>query len=121
MPGSSISRTARTRRSSRQAIEDPDRLVVPSVTVYQVFKRVLQQRDEHHALRAVAVMQQGNVVNLDLPLALAAARLSVETRLPMADSLVLATARAHDATLWTQDADFEGVRRVRYHARRPGK
>ena len=102
-------------------IEDPDRLVVPSVTVYEVFKRVLQQRDEHHALRAVAAMQQANVVDLDLPLALAAARLSVETRLPMADSLVLATARAHDATLWTQDADFEGVPRVRYHAKRPGK
>ena len=102
-------------------IEETDGLVVPTLTIYEVFKRVLQQRDEHHALRAVAVMQQGNVVDLDLPLALAAARLSVETRLPMADSLVLATARAHDATLWTQDADFEGVPRVRYHAKRLDK
>jgi toxin FitB len=76
-----------------------------------VFKRVLQQRDEGDALRAVAVMQQGTIVDLDARLAVTAARLSLDTRLPMADSVVLATARLHNATLWTQDADFKSLPR----------
>ena len=74
-------------------IEAIDELVVPSLTIYEVFKRVLQQRDESHALRAVAVMQQGAVIDPDVRLALSAARLSLDTRRPMADSVVFATAR----------------------------
>ncbi len=100
------------------AVETVDELVVPSVSMYEVFKRVLQQRDEGDALQAVAVMQQGTVVNLDTTIALSAARLSVELKLPMADSIMLATARAHDATLWTQDADFEGMDGVQYVEKR---
>jgi predicted nucleic acid-binding protein len=99
-------------------IEETDELVVPSLTIYEVFKRVLQQREEGDALRAVAVMQQGSIVDLDAQLAMSAARVSLETRMPMADSVVLATARLHDATLWTQDADFEGLPGVRYRPRR---
>lgn len=99
-------------------IEEPDELVVPSLTIYEVFKRVLQQRDEGSALRAVAVMQQGTVVDLDVPLALSAARLSIDMKLPLADSVVLATARMHGATLWTQDADFKPIPGVRYRARK---
>ena len=99
-------------------IEQTGELVVPSVTIYEVFKRVLQQRDEGDALRAVAVMQQGTVVDLDVRVALAAARLSFDARLPMADSVVLATARLHDATLWTQDADFQRLPAVRYRPRK---
>ena len=99
-------------------IEETDELVVPSLTVYEVFKRVLQQRDESDALRAAAVMQQGSVVSLDVQLALFAARVSLDTRLPMADSVILATTRLHQATLWTQDADFEGLPGVRYRPRR---
>ena len=98
-------------------IEATDELLVPSLTIYEVFKRVLQQREEGDALRAVAVMQQGSVVDLDARLALAAARVSLETRMRMADSIVLATARLHDATLWTQDADFEDLSGVRYRPR----
>ena len=100
-------------------IEQPEKLVVPSLTIYEVFKRVLQQRDEGRALRAVALMHQGRVVDLDTRLTLSAARLSIDTRLPMADSVVLATARLHGAVLWTQDADFDGVPGVRYRPRRP--
>jgi predicted nucleic acid-binding protein len=96
------------------AIEKTSELIVPSITLYEVFKRVLQQRDEGAALQAVAVMQQGAVVDLDAPLALAAARLSAEQNLPMADSVILATARAQAATLWTQDADFKGLPGVEY-------
>jgi predicted nucleic acid-binding protein len=100
-------------------IEDADALVVPSLTIYEVFKRVLQQRDEESALRAVAVMQQSTVVDLDASLALNAARVSLDTKLPMTDSVVLATARAHGATLWTQDADFATLPGVRYRPRKP--
>jgi predicted nucleic acid-binding protein len=96
------------------AIEKTSDLLVPSLTLYEVFKRVLQQRDEGHALQAVAVMEQGTVIDLDAPLALIAARTSVEHRLPLADSVVLATARAHEAVLWTQDADFKGMAGVEY-------
>ena len=99
-------------------IEEPDELVVPSLTIYEVFKRVLQQRDEGSALRAVAVMQQGTVIDLDLRVALSAARVSIDTKLPLADSVVLATARLHDATLWTQDSDFESLPGVRYRPRK---
>lgn len=96
------------------AVENLAELVVPSISIYEVFKRVLQQRDESDALQAAAVMQQGMVVDLDRAIALSAAKLSVELRLPMADSVMLATARAHDATLWTQDADSKDIEGVQY-------
>ena len=100
------------------AIEKTSDLLVPSLTLYEVFKRVLQQRDEGHALQAVAVMDQGSVIDLDAPLALVAARTSIEHRLPLAGSVVLATARTHDAVLWTQDADFKGMAGVEYRKHR---
>jgi predicted nucleic acid-binding protein len=100
------------------AVEKVAELVVPSTSIYEVFKRVLQQRDESDALQAVAVMQQGTVVDLDTAMALRAAKLSVELKLPMADSVMLATARVHHATLWTQDADFKGVEGVQYVEKR---
>ncbi|MBI1893920.1 MAG: type II toxin-antitoxin system VapC family toxin [Candidatus Rokubacteria bacterium] len=100
------------------AIEKTRDLIVPSLSLYEVFKRVLQQRSENDALQAVAVMQQGRVVDLDASIALSAARLSIDHQLPMADSVVLATARAFGATLWTQDADFDGMPRVQYRAGR---
>ncbi len=100
------------------AIQQPAALVVPTVSVYEVFKRVLQQRDETSALRAVAAMQQGMMTELTMPIALSAARLSIELKLPMADSTMLATARACDAVLWTQEADFEHLVGVRYRAAR---
>jgi len=101
-----------------KAIERPSDLVVPTVSLYEVFKRVLQQRGEGDALQAVAVMQQGLITELSGPVALGAARLSVDLGLPMADSIMLATARMWDATLWTQDSDFEGVPGVKFVAKR---
>lgn len=98
------------------AIADTERLVVPSITLFEVFKRIRLQRDLGAALYAVAQMQRGRVVDLDANLAVAAAELSAETGLPMADSFILATARTEDATLWTQDADFEGLEDVEYRA-----
>lgn len=102
-----------------EPIEDIEALVVPTLSLFEVFKRVLQQRDESTALEAAAVMQQGTVVDLEATIALNAARLSVELRLPLADSVILATARQYGAELWTQDADFEGIEGVRYRKRKP--
>jgi predicted nucleic acid-binding protein len=99
------------------AVENTRQLIVPALSIFEVFKRVLQQRDENLALQAAALMQQGQVVPLDAQLALAAAKLSVDLKLPLADSVILATARAHRATLWTQDADFAMVPDVRYRAK----
>lgn len=98
------------------AIQKPTELIVPSISLYEVFKRILQQKEESDALRAVAAMHQGSVLPLDEALALSAARLSVERKLPMADSIMLASARSTGATLWTQDSDFEGLEGVRYIA-----
>jgi predicted nucleic acid-binding protein len=100
-------------------IEDTRHLIVPALSVFEVFKRVLQQRDENAALQAAALMQQGQIVPLDAKLALAAAKLSVDLKLPLADSVILATAHAHHATLWTQDADFASVPGVKYRAKNP--
>ncbi|MBT3343416.1 MAG: type II toxin-antitoxin system VapC family toxin [Gemmatimonadetes bacterium] len=99
------------------AIERQADLIVPSLSIYEVFKRILQQRAESEALQAVAAMQQGRVVDLSATLSLSAARLSLHHGLPMADSVILATARYYEATLWTQDADFEGIPGVEYFAK----
>lgn len=101
-----------------EAIEDIEALVVPTISLFEVFKRVLQQRGESAALQAMAAMQQGTVAELGAALAVRAAALSVEMKLPLADSIILATARRYSAELWTQDADFEGIEGVRYRTRR---
>ncbi|MDQ3566382.1 MAG: type II toxin-antitoxin system VapC family toxin [Pseudomonadota bacterium] len=98
-------------------IEATGDLLVPTLSLYEVFKRVLQQRGEGAALQAVALMQQGQVVELTASLALVAAKVSIEYRLPMADSILLATAQTYGATLWTQDADFELITGVKYVAK----
>ncbi|MGH8454916.1 MAG: type II toxin-antitoxin system VapC family toxin [Nevskiales bacterium] len=99
-------------------IENVTELLVPVISIFEVFKRVMQQRGEDEALQAVALMQQGRLAEFTAALALAAARLSLAERLPMADSIMLATAQAHEAILWTQDADFEKVDGVRFIARK---
>ncbi len=96
------------------ATEAADELLVPSLSLFEVFKRVLQQRTEADALRAIALMRQGRVVELSDTQALGAARLSVDLKLPLADSIILHTARVHGATLWTQDAHFETVAGVAF-------
>jgi len=99
-------------------IEATRSLLVPTLSLFEVFKRVAQQRSEDDALRAIAVMEQGRVVDLDRATALEAARLSIEHGMAMADSVMLATAYRHRATLWTQDSDFEGLQGARYFAKR---
>jgi predicted nucleic acid-binding protein len=91
--------------------------VVPALSVLEVFKWVLRERGEDAALQAAALMQQGQIVELDVALGIRAAKLGVEHRLPLADSVMLATAQAYDAVLWTQDRDFEGITGVEYRAK----
>lgn len=97
-----------------KVIEKPDGLLVPSITLLEVFKRISQQRDESAALDYVAVMQQSTVIELDAALALRAAALGLRHKLPLADSVVYATAQQANAIVWTQDADFEGLAGVRF-------
>jgi predicted nucleic acid-binding protein len=96
-----------------QAIEDTANLVVPVISLYEVFKKVLRDRGEGVALQVASMMQSGRVVNLDSSLALDAARHA----LPLADSLIYATALHHRATLWTQDEHFKDLPNVRYFAK----
>jgi predicted nucleic acid-binding protein len=96
------------------AIESTEDLLVPTLTLFEVFKRILQQRTEAEALRAIALMRQGQVIELSDSLALGAARLSFEMKLPLADSIILYSTRHHGAKLWTQDAHFETVEGVCY-------
>lgn len=95
-------------------IQATDSLVVPTVCMYEVFKRVLALRGEEAALRAIGIMSLGIIADLTREIAVNAARISSELEIAMADSLILATARVHDATLWTQDSDFEGVDGVKF-------
>jgi len=95
-------------------LNDTASLVVPSVTIYEVFKVVLRESSENEALHAMVAMQKGTVVDLTSPLAIAASKLSLEHHLPMTDSIILATAKEFAATLWTQDADFKNISGVKY-------
>ena len=95
-------------------VRDLDNLLVPSICIYEVFKRLLLERDEDAALLAVGLMSQGREIALERRIAIDAAHLSHELKLAMADSITLATARAYNATLWTQDAHFKGMDGVKY-------
>jgi predicted nucleic acid-binding protein len=95
-------------------LQDTDSLVVPTITIYEVFKVVLRESNENEALRAAAAMQKGIVVDVTVQLAITASKLSLEYSLPMTDSIILATAKAYNAILWTQDADFKNMPGVKY-------
>ncbi len=95
-------------------IEAVDDLLVPSITLTEVFKCIMRQRDEDVALEAVAHMEQGKVVFLDSNLAIDAAVYGLKHKLPLADSIIYATARKYDALIWTQDADFKSLPKVKY-------
>jgi predicted nucleic acid-binding protein len=96
------------------AIEDTKNLLVPVICIYEVFKRILQQADVNVAQTHIGDMKLGTIVDLDESLALSAAKISVDLRLPMADSLIIATARANNATFWTQDEHFKDLDGVKY-------
>ena len=93
-------------------------MVVPTIVLLEVTRRVMQQRGEDEALQVAAVLHQGQVVALDGSIALSAAQLGVAHKLPLADSIIYATAKQREATVWTMDADFEGLAGVRYVPKR---
>jgi len=99
-------------------IQDLDNLLVPSICIYEVFKRVFQDLGEENALQAVGIMSSGREVELERKISIEAAKISIDLKLAMADSIILATARLREATLWTQDNDFEGIDGVRYFPKR---
>lgn len=96
------------------AIEDQDQLLVPAITLTEVFKIIFKQRGEEPALIAVAHMRTGQIISLDANLAMDAAALGLRHKLPLADSIIYATTAKHSARLWTQDEDFEGLPQVAY-------
>lgn len=95
-------------------LSDTASLVVPTVTIYEVFKVVLRESSENEALQTAVAMQKGKVVDLTASMAIAASKLSLEHKLPMADSIILATAKEFEATIWTQDSDFKNIDNVKY-------
>ena len=102
-----------------EPLREPALLVVPAISIFEVFKVVCRQRGEDAALQTAALMQQGTVIELSASLAMVAAKTSLEAGLPMADSIILATARLYEAGLWTQDEHFRGMPGVRFVAKRP--
>ena len=97
-----------------EAIEHTDTLIIPSICILEVFKKILGERGEDAALEAVALMNQGEVVDLDVSTAISAARIGLELKLPLADGVILATARLKNARILTQDGDFEGLEGIAY-------
>lgn len=95
-------------------IEKTKELVVPTLSLLEVFKKILKERDENAALEAMALMQQGQIVDLILPIAINAAKMGHELKLPMADSVIYATAQYYESLLWTQDSDFKDLMGVKY-------
>lgn len=95
-------------------ISDQDSLLVPTICIYEVFKLVLREFGEERALEVIGQMSLGEIVELDRQIAINAAQISTELKLAMADSIILATARLRNATLWTQDEHFKDLDGVEY-------
>ncbi|MDD3982272.1 MAG: type II toxin-antitoxin system VapC family toxin, partial [Spirochaetales bacterium] len=95
-------------------IEDTGRLLVPSITIYEVFKKLLVELDEDKAIFAIAHMKQGHVVDLDTDLAIFSAKVGKDYKLAMADSIIYAITKKYNALLWTQDKHFKDLKSVRY-------
>ncbi|MGD8241753.1 MAG: type II toxin-antitoxin system VapC family toxin [Desulfobacterales bacterium] len=100
-----------------EPLNDTAALIVPVITIYEVFKVVLRESTENEALQAVAAMQKGKLVDLNAQIAMNASKLSLQYNLPMADSIILATAQAYKCTIWTQDADFQDIGHVKYFSK----
>ncbi len=100
-------------------LQDPDTLIVPVITIYEVFKVVLHEVGENKALQCIAAMQKGTVVDLTAEIAMNASRLSLQHNLPMADSIIFAVAKVYKCTLWTQEADFENLPGVKFYPKMP--
>jgi predicted nucleic acid-binding protein len=104
-----------------EIVEDTGELIVPSLILYEVFKKLLRETTEDNALLCIAHMKQGKIIGLGDELSLSAARLSVEFKLPLADSIIYASAIKYDCVLWTQDRHFSGNNFVKYFEKQKGE
>ena len=96
------------------AIEKTDELIVSTINIYEIYKKILLERDESSAIQVIGLMQQAKVIEVSSTISIQAAKLSYERKLPMADSLIYTTARQNNAILWTQDIDFKELDDVKY-------
>lgn len=96
------------------AIENTDELIVSTINIYEIYKKVLLEKDENNALQVIALMQQAKVIEVSSSNAIAAAKFSFEQKIPMADSIIYITAQLNDAIVWTQDIDFKDLDGVKY-------
>lgn len=97
-----------------QPLMETENLIVPSICILEVMKKIHQERGGDAASEVFSLMNQGIVVELDAETAILSAKLGCDLKLPLADSVVLATARKHNAVLWTQDSHFKGMDGVQY-------
>jgi len=95
-------------------LKDASTLIVPVITIYEVFKVVLRESSENEALQVIAAMEKGTIIDLTTSIAMNASRLSLQYRLPMADSIILSTAQSYECIIWTQDSDFENLSNVKF-------
>jgi predicted nucleic acid-binding protein len=102
----------------KPAITDEEHLIIPTVCLYEVFKITLSRAGKEEALRVASLMSFGRIVDFNREIALAAAHLSLRQKLVMADSIILATAQAFDAVLWTQDEHFRDIPGVNFIAKK---
>jgi predicted nucleic acid-binding protein len=96
------------------AIEKINELIVSTINIFEVYKKILTQVDDYHALQAVAIMQQGKVFEVSTEISIQAAKLSFELKIPMADSIIYVTAQKNNALLWTMDSDFKELKDVNF-------
>ncbi|WP_054031699.1 type II toxin-antitoxin system VapC family toxin [Desulfatitalea tepidiphila] len=95
-------------------LQEPSSLIVPTIIIYEVFKVVLRETDENQAFQSIAAMQKGSVIDLTAGIAINASKLSLQYNLPMADSIILATAKSYECVIWTQDSDFANFEQVKF-------
>jgi predicted nucleic acid-binding protein len=89
-------------------------LIVPTICIYEISKVILRESDEDHLLQALAAIQKGKIVELSPSISISASKISLRYNLPMADSIIYATAKRLNATVWTQDVDFKDLPGVKF-------
>jgi toxin FitB len=96
------------------AIEKTDELIVSTINIYEVYKKILLEKDENSAIQVIGLMQQAKVIVVNSSIAVQAAKLSYEQKIPMSDSIIYITAKQNNGIVWTQDSDFKDLDDVKY-------
>lgn len=101
-----------------EAIEKTDELIVSSINIYEIYKKILKEKDENTAIQIIGLMKQSKVVDVTSSIAVQAAKLSYEKNIPLADSMIYITAKENDAMVWTQDVDLKNLVGVKYFSKK---